>query len=146
MARKARLPGQPPRWLRWARVLWASPNTLIGLAFGLVLLLATRARWRRVGGTLEIAALRQAPRRRWPFAAITLGHVIVGTHAGELDRLPRRPRHNALEAAGWGFSEAVTPNALDVALHRIRRKLQAIGSQQRIVNIRGIGYALRHDV
>ena len=54
-------------------------------------------------------------------------------------------RHSALEAAGWGFSEAVTPNALDVALHRIRRKLQAIGSQQRIVNIRGIGYALRDD-
>jgi len=54
-------------------------------------------------------------------------------------------RHSALEAAGWGFSEAVTPNALDVVLHRLRRKLQAIGSQQRIVNIRGIGYALRSD-
>ncbi|PKM18813.1 MAG: DNA-binding response regulator [Gammaproteobacteria bacterium HGW-Gammaproteobacteria-15] len=54
-------------------------------------------------------------------------------------------RHSALEAAGWGFSEAVTPNALDVVLHRLRRKLQAIGSQQRIVNIRGIGYALRND-
>lgn len=52
-------------------------------------------------------------------------------------------RHSALEAAGWGFSDAVTPNALDVALHRIRRKLLAIGSQQRIVNIRGIGYALQ---
>ncbi|MCL1090840.1 response regulator transcription factor [Shewanella profunda] len=52
-------------------------------------------------------------------------------------------RHSALETAGWGFSEAVTPNALDVALHRIRRKLLAIGSQQRIVNIRGIGYALQ---
>ncbi|SEI07883.1 DNA-binding response regulator, OmpR family, contains REC and winged-helix (wHTH) domain [Rheinheimera pacifica] len=54
-------------------------------------------------------------------------------------------RHSALEAAGWGFSEAVTPKALDVVLHRLRRKLQAIGSQQRIVNIRGIGYALRND-
>ncbi len=52
-------------------------------------------------------------------------------------------RHSALEAAGWGFSDAVTPNALDVALHRIRRKLSAIGSTQRIVNIRGIGYALQ---
>lgn len=54
-------------------------------------------------------------------------------------------RRSALEAAGWGLSEAVTPNALDVALHRIRRKLQAIGSRQRIVNIRGQGYALRED-
>jgi len=52
-------------------------------------------------------------------------------------------RHSALEAAGWGLSDSVTPNALDVALHRIRRKLQLIGSQLRIVNIRGIGYALQ---
>jgi DNA-binding response OmpR family regulator len=54
-------------------------------------------------------------------------------------------RRGALEAAGWGLSEAVTPNALDVALHRIRRKLIAIGSCQRIVNVRGLGYALRED-
>lgn len=63
--------------------------------------------------------------------------------------LMRRPnevsRRNALEAAGWGLSEAVTSNALDVALHRIRRKLLAIGSGQRIVNVRGHGYALRED-
>jgi DNA-binding response OmpR family regulator len=52
-------------------------------------------------------------------------------------------RRGALEAAGWGLREAVTPNALDVALHRIRRKLVAIGSRQAIVNVRGLGYALR---
>ena len=54
-------------------------------------------------------------------------------------------RRAALEAAAWGLSEAVTPSALDVALHRIRRKLLAIGSRQRIVNMRGLGYALRED-
>jgi DNA-binding response OmpR family regulator len=54
-------------------------------------------------------------------------------------------RRSALEAAAWGLSEAVTPNALDVALHRIRRKLQAIGSRQCIVNVRSLGYALRDD-
>ncbi|WP_341679295.1 response regulator transcription factor [Niveibacterium sp. SC-1] len=54
-------------------------------------------------------------------------------------------RRGALEAAGWGVSEAVTPNALDVALHRLRRKLAAIGSVQRIMNVRGLGYALRED-
>ncbi|KIN15851.1 response regulator transcription factor [Vreelandella titanicae] len=52
-------------------------------------------------------------------------------------------RRSALEAAAWGLSEAVTPNALDVALYRLRRKLLAIGSRHRIVNIRGMGYALR---
>jgi DNA-binding response OmpR family regulator len=54
-------------------------------------------------------------------------------------------RRSALEAAAWGLSEAVTPNALDVALHRIRRKLVAVGSLQKIVNVRGLGYALRDD-
>ncbi|HEX8609829.1 MAG TPA: response regulator transcription factor [Telluria sp.] len=54
-------------------------------------------------------------------------------------------RRGALEAAAWGLSEAVTPNALDVLLHRMRRKLLAIGSRQRIVNVRGLGYALRED-
>jgi DNA-binding response OmpR family regulator len=54
-------------------------------------------------------------------------------------------RRSALEAAAWGLSEAVTPNALDVALHRVRRKLLAVGSRQRIVNVRGLGYALRED-
>jgi DNA-binding response OmpR family regulator len=54
-------------------------------------------------------------------------------------------RRSTLEAAAWGFSEAVTPNALDVALHRIRRKLAAIGSRQKIVNVRSLGYALRED-
>lgn len=52
-------------------------------------------------------------------------------------------RRSALEAAGWGLSEAVTPNALDVALHRLRRKLLTIGSNQQIVNVRNLGYALR---
>jgi len=55
-------------------------------------------------------------------------------------------RRGALEAAAWGLNEAVTPNALDVALHRLRRKLSAIGSRLYIVNLRGVGYALRdHD-
>jgi len=52
-------------------------------------------------------------------------------------------RRKFLESAAWGLSEAVTPNALDVALHRLRRKLRAIGSRQRIVNVRTLGYALR---
>jgi DNA-binding response OmpR family regulator len=54
-------------------------------------------------------------------------------------------RRSTLEAAAWGLSEAVTPNALDVALHRIRRKLGVIGSRQKIVNVRSLGYALRED-
>jgi DNA-binding response OmpR family regulator len=35
----------------------------------------------------------------------------------------------------------VTNNALDVALHRLRRKLEQVGSTLLINNIRGVGYA-----
>jgi DNA-binding response OmpR family regulator len=52
-------------------------------------------------------------------------------------------RRSALESAAWGLSEAVTPNALDVALHRLRKKLQAVGSALQITTVRGRGYALR---
>ncbi|PTT81054.1 DNA-binding response regulator [Pelomonas sp. HMWF004] len=48
----------------------------------------------------------------------------------------------ALEAAAWGTQEAVTPKALDVAMHRLRRKLDAVGSRVRILNQRSVGYAL----
>ena len=51
-------------------------------------------------------------------------------------------RRTALELAAWGMMEAVTPNAMDVALHRLRKKLQAIDSKVQIANIRGLGYAL----
>ncbi len=53
-------------------------------------------------------------------------------------------RRSALEAAAWGQQEAVTPNALDVAVHRLRRKLEALGSAVRIINQRGVGYAVVH--
>jgi len=54
-------------------------------------------------------------------------------------------RRAALEAAAWGLTEAVTPNALDVALHRLRKKLLAIDSTLQVMNVRGHGYALRCD-
>jgi two-component system response regulator QseB len=54
-------------------------------------------------------------------------------------------RRTALEAAAWGLTEPVTPNALDVALHRLRRKLEVIGSPVRMVNTKGVGYALEQS-
>ncbi len=51
----------------------------------------------------------------------------------------RRP---AREAAAWGLTEPVTPNALDVALHRLRKKLDLLGSTVRLSNIKGVGYCL----
>lgn len=51
-------------------------------------------------------------------------------------------RRTALEAAAWGHSEAVTPNALDVAIHRLRRKLIGVDAPVVIRNVRALGYAL----
>lgn len=51
-------------------------------------------------------------------------------------------RRTALEAAGWGLHVAVTPGALDVALHRLRRKLLELDSNVKIHNLRAVGYAL----
>lgn len=52
-------------------------------------------------------------------------------------------RRSSLEAAGWGLSDSVTPNALDVVLHRLRKKMSAINSTLEIVNLRSLGYALK---
>ena len=52
-------------------------------------------------------------------------------------------RHATLEHAAWGLGGAVTPNALEVTLHRLRKKLAAIGSQTRLTNTRGTGFALQ---
>lgn len=52
-------------------------------------------------------------------------------------------RHAQLEHAAWGLNDEVTPNALDVALHRLRKKLFAIDAGIKIVNVRGIGYQLK---
>jgi len=51
-------------------------------------------------------------------------------------------RRGALESAAWGLTEPVTPNALDVALHRLRRKLDLLGSSVRLLNTKGVGYSL----
>ncbi|MCA3179502.1 MAG: response regulator transcription factor [Burkholderiaceae bacterium] len=82
-------------------------------------------------------------------AELRRGHASVTLSAAELQlmlALMRAQgavvRRSALEAAAWGLSEPVTPNALDVALHRIRRKLVALGSRLELRNTKGIGHAL----
>ncbi|MDR3430594.1 MAG: response regulator transcription factor [Rouxiella aceris] len=52
-------------------------------------------------------------------------------------------RHAVLEHQAWGFADAVTPNALEVTVHRLRKKMLAVGTRVHITNIRGVGFALR---
>jgi hypothetical protein len=84
-----------------ARVAWALPNSAIGFVAGMPLLLLG-ARLRVLGGVLEIAALSGGPRGRWPFSAITLGHVILGSHPAELDRLRAHERVHVRQSERWG--------------------------------------------
>jgi DNA-binding response OmpR family regulator len=55
-------------------------------------------------------------------------------------------RRSALEAAAWGLGEAVTPNALDVAMHRLRKNLAVMGSSTVIRNVKGVGFELASSV
>lgn len=52
---------------------------------------------------------------------------------------------SALEESLYGFSEEVGSNAVEVVLHRLRKKMQAAGSSVRIHTLRGIGYVLSGD-
>jgi len=52
---------------------------------------------------------------------------------------------SALHAAAWGMSDAPSPDALDLALNRLRAALVAIGSGLHIVDIHDDGHALRDD-
>ena len=81
--------------------------------------------------------------------AIHCGEEAIGLAPAELQIMVslaqaagRTVKRRSLAAAAWGVSEAVTPNAMDVAMHRLRKKLQAIGSTVQIINLRGQGYAL----
>ena len=58
-------------------------------------------------------------------------------------RVDRVVPKDDLHAAVFGREEAVKPDALDVLLHRLRKKLQGAGVE--VVNLRGVGYLLRDD-
>jgi DNA-binding response OmpR family regulator len=108
-----------------------------------------RALMRRQTNWVELAATRGDVTIEPDSALLRRGLASVSLSAAELQlmlALIRAQgavvRRSALEAAAWGLSEPVTPNALDVALHRIRRKLVALGSCLQLRNTKGVGYAL----
>lgn len=94
---------RPPRALGCA---WALPCTLLGLAIALPLL-AAGGRLRRAGGHLELALhageLPAGSRlHRWPFAALTLGHLVLGTSEGALRRLRTHEAAHVRQYERWG--------------------------------------------
>lgn len=88
------------------RLLWAAPATLIGLAFGLPMLLAG-AQWRWLGSHAEIGGghlgdwlLRiQGPNG---YAAITLGHLVLGVDTPALAALRAHESVHVRQYERWG--------------------------------------------
>jgi len=52
---------------------------------------------------------------------------------------------DAIEHAIYNFNEPVTPNAVEAAISRLRRKLDDVGAGGCLHTIRGIGYMLRDN-
>jgi hypothetical protein len=91
---------------RVGRYLWVGPWTVIGAVGGLVAV-ATGASIKRCDGVLEIsggilARLLPALGPRPGIAAITIGHAVWATGAGELDRTRAHERVHVAQYERWG--------------------------------------------
>ena len=87
-----------PLPMRVIRYLWALPATCVGATLGL-LALARGGRVRVVGGAIEVAgAVPAAP----GFAAITLGHVIIGRSEACLDACRAHEHVHVRQYERWG--------------------------------------------
>jgi hypothetical protein len=81
--------------------LWASPNTLFGIAVGLLL----GGRFERVDGVLEVHGQRVArvlSRMFVPALALTMGHVVFGRDREVLARTRQHERVHVHQYAIWG--------------------------------------------
>lgn len=54
-------------------------------------------------------------------------------------------RREVIEDALYTYDEPVTPNAVEAAISRLRRKLDEAGAGGRLHTIRGVGYMLREN-
>jgi hypothetical protein len=94
----------PLTFWRAIGIVWASPNSLLGLTVGL-LGLATGGRARRIGPTIEF----HGRAIRWLLShllvrasAMTLGHVILGQDAGCLERSRLHEWVHVRQYERWG--------------------------------------------
>lgn len=92
---------------RIAALIWASPNSLLGLVLaGMVIFAGGRAK--REGGTLEVTFRRQAVQcgnlaKSLRFRGITFGHVIIAVTEEELERLRAHERVHVRQYERWGI-------------------------------------------
>lgn len=82
--------------------LWAAPCSLLGLLLAMLPLLSG-ARVRRQQGALEVALPPWRWLQRLPFAAITLGHVILGRDLATLAALRTHEQVHVRQFQRWGL-------------------------------------------
>ena len=87
--------------------VWASPNTALGLVAALVTSIpGGRSRW--VDGVLECSGpgrreiLRRLPLVAGGAAAVTLGHVVLGTSSAVLEQTRAHERVHVQQYERWG--------------------------------------------
>lgn len=86
---------------RLCRYAWAAPCSAVGLGCALVVC-ALGGRLQVRQGVLEVAAARPARRRALPFAAITLGHVVLARDEATLARCRAHERVHVRQYECWG--------------------------------------------
>lgn len=77
--------------------------------------------------------------------AVPLGRREVGVLEALMRGKGRVVTRRALEEAVYAAGEAVSPNALEAAVSRLRKGLEAAGSPIRLHTVRGVGWVLSED-
>jgi hypothetical protein len=94
------------RWLKAAKLLWASPCSVVGVLLAAVpVALGGRATWRR--GALEVTYRQSMAScgklaRALPFRGIVFGHVILAVTDEELRRIGPHERVHVAQYERWG--------------------------------------------
>ena len=92
--------------VRWVKLIWALPNSLIGLVLALIPLLAG-GRAKVSSGALEVTYRDEGAAcgrfARWlPFRAIVFGHVILAVTCEELVAIGAHERVHVRQYERWG--------------------------------------------
>lgn len=104
---------------------------------------------RRPGGALGLTLTAGNVRFDTRDRSVEIAGAAVRLSRREIDLLElfmrRKGRvvpRDAIENALYGFDDPPTPNAIEVATHRLRRQLIGMGASVSIHTLRGIGYIL----
>lgn len=116
------------------------------------LLARVRALLRRPGGALGVVLAAGNISFDTTERTVSVNGAPIRLSRRELDLLELFMRRkgrilskDAIENALYGFDEPPTPNAIEVATHRLRKKLSDMGASATIQTLRGIGYLLEDD-